>query len=49
MPPIQSKLRHLKADELNILFGKLGTDIEVATGPSLIGVTLKCPKGDVIT
>ena len=41
------KLCHPKADELNALFGKLGIDIEVATGPSLIGITLVSPKGEV--
>ncbi|WP_156423848.1 hypothetical protein [Erythrobacter sp. YT30] len=32
---------------MNALFGELGINIAVATGPSLIGITLISPKGEV--
>lgn len=41
------KLSHPNANDLNAFFGALGIDLKVANGPSLIGITLETPNGEV--
>lgn len=41
-------LRHPKPERLNKLFEQIGVDLVVARGPSLIGITLETPKGEIV-